>query len=90
VNSSRTDSMTLEPVFDVVTARAFAEPAIVYRTAAATLKPGGRAIIYGSPAQRLAIDQASGGNFEPIVFLAYEVPRGAKSVAHLIGVSKRR
>ncbi len=90
VNSSRTDTMKLERIFDVVTARAFAEPAIVYRTAAATLKPGGRAIIYASPSQRLAIEQASGGSFEPVVFLAYEVPRRATSVAHLIAVSKRR
>jgi hypothetical protein len=81
--------MTLEPIFDVVTARAFAEPAIVYRTAAATLKWGGLAIIYGSPAQRAAIELASRGNFEPTIFLPYEVPRGTTSVSHLIGVSKR-
>jgi 16S rRNA (guanine(527)-N(7))-methyltransferase RsmG len=91
VDSSRTESMTLARVFDTVTARAFAEPAIVYRTAAATLKPGGRAIIYASPSQRPAIEQASRGHhFEITDFLTYEVPRGAFSVAHLIAVSKRR
>jgi 16S rRNA (guanine527-N7)-methyltransferase len=94
VNSSRTDSrnlqMTLEPAFDIVTARAFAEPAIVYRTAAATLKPGGRAILYASPAQRPAIEQASGCHFEPAVFLPYDISRGAASVAHLLAVSMRR
>jgi len=89
VNSSRPE-MTLKPIFDVVTARAFAEPPIVYRTAAATLKPAGLVVIYGSPAQRLAIEQASRGNFEPTICLAYEVPRGTTRVAHLIGVSKRR
>jgi 16S rRNA (guanine527-N7)-methyltransferase len=91
VNSSRTETTTLAPIFDTVTARAFAEPAIVYRTAAATLKPGGRAIIYASPTQRHAIEQASGGpDFEPTGFLAYEVPRGAANIAHVIAVSRRR
>jgi 16S rRNA (guanine527-N7)-methyltransferase len=89
VNSSRTNTMTLESIFDVVTARAFAEPTIVYRTAAATLKPGGLAIIYGSPAQRSAIELASRANFEPTIFLPYEVPRATTGVSHLIGVSKR-
>ncbi len=90
VDASRTDSMTLEPVFDIVTARAFAEPSIVYRTAAATLKGGGRAIIYANPSQRPAIEPAGADNFEPPSFIPYEVRRGATSVAHLIAVSKRR
>ncbi len=90
VDSSRTDSITLEAAFSVVTARAFAEPSIVYRTAAAALKPGGRAIIYASPSQRLVIEQASAADFAPAAFLAYEVVRGAGTVAHLIGVSRRK
>ncbi len=90
VNSSRTDSITLAPAFDIVTARAFAEPAIVYRTAAATLKPGGRAIIYASPSQRSAIEHLSDATFDPTVFIPYEIRRGTISVAHLLGVSRRR
>jgi 16S rRNA (guanine527-N7)-methyltransferase len=90
VNSSRTDSITLARTFDIVTARAFAEPAIVYRTAAATLKSGGRAIIYASPSQRSAIEHLSSAIFEPAVFLPYEVRRGTISVVHLLGVSRRR
>jgi 16S rRNA (guanine527-N7)-methyltransferase len=90
VDSSRTDSMALEPVFDLVTARAFAEPAIVYRTAAAALKSGGRAILYASPAQRPVIEQAGGPDFEPPTFFHYELPRGETRVAHLLAVSKRR
>jgi 16S rRNA (guanine(527)-N(7))-methyltransferase RsmG len=90
VDSSRTDSIKFAPVFDIVTARAFAEPAVVYRTAAATLKPDGRALVYASPSQRTAIERASLGRFEPAVFLSYNVPRGATSVAHLIGASKLR
>jgi len=90
VDSSRTDSIALEPIFDVVTARAFAEPAIVFRTAAAALKPGGRVILYASPAQRAVIEHGGGVDFEPTVFLDYEVPRGGATVTHLLAVSKRR
>ncbi len=90
VDSSRSDPMTLEPIFDIVTARAFAEPAIVYRTAAAALKPGGHAILYASPAQRSAIELVSGADFEPVAFFEYEVPRGGASITHLLAVSKRR
>ena len=90
VDSSRSDSITLEPVFDVVTARAFAEPVIVFRTAAAALKPGGCVMLYASPAQRLAIERASVGTFEPAMFLDYEVPRGTANVAHVLAVLRRR
>jgi 16S rRNA (guanine527-N7)-methyltransferase len=91
VDSSRADS-TLEPVFDVVTARAFAEPAMVYRTAAASLRPGGNAILYASPSQRSAIltGSTSRGGFEPAILFPYDVPAGLATIAHLLAVSKRR
>jgi 16S rRNA (guanine527-N7)-methyltransferase len=89
INSSRTDALRLHPEFDVVTARAFAEPAIVFATARAALKPGGRVILYASPAQRAAIDLAVTGSFEPAVFLEYEVMRGAARVAHVLAIARR-
>jgi 16S rRNA (guanine527-N7)-methyltransferase len=88
VNSSRTEALRLEPIFDVVTARAFAEPAIVFETARAALKPGGRVILYASPAQRAAIELASAGLFDPAVFLEYQVPRGTARVAHTLAIAK--
>jgi 16S rRNA G527 N7-methylase RsmG len=90
VDSSRTDSMKSEPVFDIVTARAFAEPAVVYRTAASSLRPDGRMILYASPVQRAVIEHTSSDAFEPAVFLEYEVPRGTTMVTHLIAVSRKR
>lgn len=90
VDSTRTESMTFEPIFNTVTARAFAEPAVVYRTAAMALKPGGRVILYASPAQRAAIERGSVDGFEPAVFLEYEVPRGTATVTHMLAVSRRR
>jgi len=90
VNSSAAASTRLQPVFDLVTARAFAEPAIVYRTGAASLKPGGRAIIYASPSQKSGIELASRDRFESTIFLPYEVPVGQTAIAHLLAVAKRR
>jgi 16S rRNA (guanine527-N7)-methyltransferase len=89
VNSSRSDALRLYPVFDVVTARAFAEPAIVFETARAALKPGGHVILYASPSQRAAIDLAATHSFEPSVFVEYEVPRGTTLVAHILAVTRR-
>jgi 16S rRNA G527 N7-methylase RsmG len=82
--------MKSEPVFDIVTARAFAEPAVVYRTAASSLRPDGRMILYASPVQRAVIEHTSSDAFEPAVFLEYEVPRGTTMVTHLIAVSRKR
>jgi len=90
VESSRTDSIVLEPVFDVVTARAFAEPAIVFKTAAVALKPGGVVMLYASPSQRPAIGAACVGGFEPTTFHEYEVARGAVRVVHALAVAHRR
>jgi 16S rRNA G527 N7-methylase RsmG len=73
VGSSRRTTGALRGVFDVVTARAFAEPAIVFETAAAALKDGGRVILYASAAQREAIERASAAMFEPPVFLPYSL-----------------
>ncbi len=89
VNSSRTDAIALQPVFNVVTARAFAEPAVVFDTARAALRPGGLVVLYASPAQRAAIARASAGGFDDAVFIEYDVPRGSSSVSHVLAISQR-
>jgi hypothetical protein len=86
--SSRSDTMSFPKIrtdfsrgqteaarwgFDVVTARAFAEPAIVFETAAAVLRAGGGVILYASAAQREEIERASAAMFEPPVFLPYDL-----------------
>jgi 16S rRNA G527 N7-methylase RsmG len=71
--SSRADAVASRRGFDVVTARAFAEPAIVFETAAAVLREGGRVILYASAAQREAIERASAARFDPPVFLPYDL-----------------
>jgi 16S rRNA (guanine527-N7)-methyltransferase len=90
VDSSRADSTALEPVFDLVTARAFAEPAMVFKTAVAALKPGACVMLYASPSQRTAIEAACAGGFEPPIFHEYGVARGVTHVAHALAVARRR
>jgi 16S rRNA G527 N7-methylase RsmG len=72
-DSSRGETEASRRGFDVVTARAFAEPAIVFETAAAVLREGGRVILYASAAQREEIERASAAMFDPPVFLPYEL-----------------
>ncbi|MEA2680869.1 MAG: rRNA (guanine527-N7)-methyltransferase [Candidatus Binataceae bacterium] len=90
VESSRTDSITLKPVYDVVTARAFAEPEIVFKTAAVALKPDGRVLLYASPSQRPAIEAACVAGIEAPAFHEYEIPRGKTRIAHTLAVARRR
>lgn len=91
VESSRIELTGSAARFATVTARAFAEPSIVCRTAAAMLKPGGRLILYASPSQRQAIERAGTAAFEPPTLLPYEIPDGGGgAVAHLLLVANRR
>jgi 16S rRNA (guanine527-N7)-methyltransferase len=89
VDSSRADSTALEPAFDVVTARAFAEPAMVFKTAVVALKPGACLMLYASPSQRPAIEAAYAGGFEPPIFHEYGVARGVTHVAYALAVARR-
>jgi len=90
VDSSRADSTALEQAFDLVTARAFAEPAMVFKTAVVALKPGACAMLYASPSQRPAIEAACAGGFEPPIFHEYGVARGVTHVAYVLAVARRR
>ena len=96
VEAARRDAATLQPSFDVVTARAFGEPEMVFATAAAGLRPGGHAILFAGAAQRLAIERAAAGAFDRLELIDYEVARGggpsgaAGSAAHLLAVARRK
>jgi 16S rRNA (guanine527-N7)-methyltransferase len=79
----------LERAFDVVTARAFGDPASVYRLAAAALKPGGFAILYANPSQRLQLEEAGASGLCEYQRLAYEVERGDSSVNRILAVWRR-
>ena len=89
IEASHLNALQVEPVFDVVTARAFGDPAIVYRLAAAALKPGGLAILYANPSQRLRLEEAGASGLGEYRRLAYEVERGDSSVNRILAVWRR-
>jgi 16S rRNA (guanine527-N7)-methyltransferase len=78
-----------EPAFDVVTARAFGDPVSVYRLAAAALKPGGFAILYANPSQRLQLEEAGASGLGEYRRLAYKVERGDSIVNRILAVWRR-
>ena len=85
------------PEFDVVTARAFAQPEKFYEVAATALKPGGMTVLYASEQQREEIERIAGARGERALFHDYESPRTRASLAgvqsapprHLIVVSRK-
>src|SRR5260370_19130736 len=88
MNASQVEPV-FEPAFDVVPARAFGDPASVYLLAAAALKPGGFAILYASPSQRLRLEEAGASGLCEYRRLSYEVERGHSIVNRIVAVWRR-
>jgi 16S rRNA (guanine527-N7)-methyltransferase len=87
INPGRGEPSGLTPVFDVVTARAFAQAEVFQRTAAAALRPGGRAILYANPGQELALARAGEHGLGDYTRIEYVVPhRGAEPTARILAV----
>ena len=90
VNASQVERVSpIEPIFDVVTARAFGDPASVYRLAAAALKPRGFAILYANPSQRSQLEEAGASGLGEYRRIAYEVERGDSIVKRILAVWRR-
>jgi 16S rRNA (guanine527-N7)-methyltransferase len=89
VEAAHVNAWQVEPAFDVVTARAVGDPAMVYRLAAAALKPGGFAILYANPSQRLQLEKAGASGLGEYQRLAYEVERGDSIVNRILAVWRR-
>jgi 16S rRNA (guanine527-N7)-methyltransferase len=86
IDSAHREASRLAPEFDTVTARAFAEPAIMYRSAAAALKSGGRLLLYANPRQRLDLEVAREAGLGDYARIDYELPRGGKPVHRVLAV----
>lgn len=84
VDATRRDPATLAATFDVVVGRAFAKPAQFYRSAAAALRPHGRALLYATPEQQLDLDAAASAGLGDHLSLRYAVPRGRRSVTRVL------
>jgi 16S rRNA (guanine527-N7)-methyltransferase len=76
--------------FDVVTARAFAAPAVFHQIAAPALLPGGLAILFANPSQDLALLDADKNGLHRLRPIAYTIPRGSRSVGRILGLWQRR
>jgi len=90
IESVRAEPSSMEPDFDTVIARAFANPSEFYPVARAALKPGGIAILYVTATQSLELAQARQAGLSDYVRLEYEVPRGEKSAYRALAVFHRR
>ncbi|MGA2409801.1 MAG: 16S rRNA (guanine(527)-N(7))-methyltransferase RsmG, partial [Candidatus Binataceae bacterium] len=85
---------SFEPEFDIVTARAFAQPEVFYATAGTALRPGGIAILFASASQQEEITRILHRRGEVFTAYAFDPPRqpsagepDTKAVSHLIMVS---
>ena len=75
--------------FDVVTARAFALPSTFQSAAASALKPGGMAILYANPAQKLSLMDAEKIGLDDFRRVAYTVPRCDRTVERILALWQR-
>jgi 16S rRNA (guanine527-N7)-methyltransferase len=90
VNASQAELVSpIKSTFDVVTARAFGDPTTAYRLTAAALKPGGFAILYANPSQRLQLEEAGASGLGEYRRLAYKVERGDSTVNRILAVWRR-
>jgi len=92
IDSRHRDSFT--PEFEVVTARAFAQPTVFYVTAATAIKPDGLTILYASVRQRDEISRILAGWAPVVEWYEYDPLRAPNQDAdskavphHLIVVS---
>ena len=84
VDSVHADASSIQPRFDTVMARAFANPGEFYSVAAAALKPGGIAILYATGTQPLDLDRARSAGLSRYYRLEYDVARGEQPAARAL------
>ncbi len=89
VDATRREPIDLAPTFDIVLGRAFAKPARFYRSAAAALRPHGRALLYATPEQPLDLKPAAAAGLIDHLALRYEVPRDRRPAARLLALWRK-
>jgi 16S rRNA (guanine527-N7)-methyltransferase len=89
VEAQPSQALSLARNFDIVTARAFGEPAAVYEFAARALSPGGVALLYASASQRLALDAAHKQGLSAYTRIDYQVVRGDTKVARVLALWRK-
>ena len=89
IEGSRAEEIGLEGQYDLVTARAFGDAADFFALAAKALKPGGLAMLYANPSQRLSLDLVSASGLVDHKRIAYEVARRGERIGRILAVWKR-
>jgi 16S rRNA (guanine527-N7)-methyltransferase len=89
VEAARAETSHHSGEFDLVTARAFGDAAEFFELASAALKPGGLAMIYANPSQRLNLDSARENHLIDYNRIAYSVARHSKKVDRVLAMWKR-
>ena len=76
--------------FDVVTGRAYSFPPRFHSAAASALRPGGIAILYANPAQRLSLSSAEQNGLLEFRHVAYTISRDDRKVERILALWRRR
>jgi 16S rRNA (guanine527-N7)-methyltransferase len=82
----RLEAADLKPEFDIAISRASGPPVDFYAIAAAALRPGGLAIIYSTPSQRLDLGTAKKSGLGHYRRFPYQLRRGNASVERVLAL----
>jgi 16S rRNA (guanine(527)-N(7))-methyltransferase RsmG len=89
VIATRLSATSVSPAFDAVVSRASGPPASFYQTAAHALIPGGLAILYSSPSQRLLLNTAKDCGLGGYQRFSYTVRRGRATVERSLAIWRK-
>jgi 16S rRNA (guanine527-N7)-methyltransferase len=86
---ARAEGAHLMSEFDLVTARAFGAAADFFALAADALKPGGVAMLYANPSQRLSLDAGRAAGLADYTRVPYQIARRAERVSRVVTLWRR-
>jgi len=81
IEGRRAEDIGLAEQYDLVTARAFGATADFFALAARALKPGGLAMLYANPSQRLSLDDHQ--------LIEYSVARRGEKIDRILAIWRR-
>ncbi len=89
IDCRRIKPSELEPLFDVVTARAFASPPVFHSIAASALRPAALAILYANAGQDVDPSGAKENGLCDFQRLTYSIPRSGRLVQRVLALWRR-
>ncbi len=90
IEPRRAEDIGLTGQFDLVTARAFGVASDFLALAERALKPGGLAMLYANPSQRIRLDQALKSYLADYRLIEYRIPRGGENVERMLALWRRK